>query len=56
MFLEQMKHFIAVVNGDVEPACTLDDGVRVQHLVEAIHKSNSTGSVVDLRNLSPILS
>ncbi|MEK6752242.1 MAG: Gfo/Idh/MocA family oxidoreductase [Chloroflexota bacterium] len=48
MFLEQMKHFVAVVNGETQPTCTLEDGVRVQYLVEAIHKSNSTGSVINL--------
>jgi predicted dehydrogenase len=49
MFLEQMKHFIAVVSGEVEPTCTLDDGVQLQFLVNAIHTSNSTGRVVDLK-------
>jgi predicted dehydrogenase len=49
MFLEQMKHFVAVANGEAEPTCTLADGVRVQHLVEAIHRSNSTGSVIDFK-------
>ncbi len=48
MFVEQMKHFVAVVNGEAEPTCTLEDGVQVQYLVEAIHKSNSTGSVINL--------
>jgi len=50
MFLEQMKHFIGVVNGTLESACTLDDGLRVQYLVDAIHRSNSTGSVISLNN------
>jgi len=49
MFLEQMKHFVAVVNGEAAPICTLDDGVRVQYLVEMIRKSNATGSVIDLK-------
>jgi predicted dehydrogenase len=48
MFLEQMKHFVAVVHGEIEPTCTLDDGMRVQRLVGAIHKSNAEGRVVDL--------
>jgi len=49
MFLDQMRHFVAVVNGEVEPACPLDAGVRVQHLVEAIHKSNAFASTIDLK-------
>ncbi len=48
MFLEQMKHFVAVVRGEVESACTLEDGVRVQQLVNAIHKSNAEGHMVEL--------
>ncbi len=48
MFLEQMKHFVAVVNGEAQPTCTLEDGVRVQRLVEAIHTSNKTGQIVEL--------
>ncbi len=48
MFLEQMKHFVAVVNGEAQPTCTLEDGVRVQRLVDAIHTSNKTGQIVEL--------
>jgi predicted dehydrogenase len=46
MFLEQMKHFVAVVRGDEEPSCTLEDGIRVQRIVEAVHASQRTGRVV----------
>jgi len=48
MFMEQMKHFVAVVRGDAEPACTLEDGIRVQRLVEAVHESQRSGRVIDL--------
>jgi len=48
MFLEQMKHFVAVVRGEVESVCTLEDGVCVQQLVNAIHKSNAEGRIVEL--------
>lgn len=47
MFLEQMKHFIDVVKGNVEPICPLEDGVQVQRIVEAIHESNSTGRAIN---------
>ncbi len=46
MFLEQMKHFVAIVRGEVEPACPLEDGIRVQRLVEAVHESQRSGCVV----------
>jgi predicted dehydrogenase len=48
MFMEQMKHFISVVRGDVEPACTLEEGVRVQRLIHAVQQSSASGQVVDL--------
>lgn len=32
MFIDQMKHFLAVVRGDSEPLCSLQDGVRALEL------------------------
>lgn len=46
MFMEQMKHFVAVVHGEAESSCTLDDGIRVQRLVGAVHESEKTGQAV----------
>ena len=43
MFMEQMKHFVNVVKRQVEPSCTLEDGVRVQQIIEAVYKSQQTG-------------
>jgi len=48
MFLEQMKHFVAVVRGEAESACTLEDGVRVMKLISAVHKSQKTGQLAQL--------
>jgi predicted dehydrogenase len=48
MFMEQMRHFVSVVRGESEPSCSLEDGARVQRLVQAIRDSNSTGRVIDL--------
>ncbi len=45
MFLEQTKHFVDVVKGNASPSCTLEDGIQVQRLVEAVHQSNKTGSI-----------
>ena len=47
MFMEQMKHFVAVARGEVEPACALDDGVRAQKLADAIYQSSAKGIMVD---------
>ena len=49
MFLDQMKHFVAVVHGEAEPACTLDDGVRVMQLISAVHESQKTGQLISLK-------
>ena len=48
MFFEQMKHFVAVVRGEAEPACTLEDGVRVMKLISAVHESQKTGQLAHL--------
>jgi predicted dehydrogenase len=48
MFQEQTRHFMDVVNGQVEPSCTLEDGVQVQRLVDAVYRSSATGSLIDL--------
>jgi len=50
MFMDQMKHFVAVVRGESEPSCTLEDGIRVQRLVEAVHQSQQWSHVVYLQD------
>ena len=49
MFLEQMKHFIAVVRGEAEPVCTLNDGVRVLQMALAAYESQKTERLVRLK-------
>jgi predicted dehydrogenase len=48
MFMEQMKHFLAIVRDEAKPSCTLEDGIRVQRLVEAVLESQRSGRVIDL--------
>lgn len=50
MFMEQMKHFVNIVRGEAQPACSLDDGVRVQRLVDAVHQSSLQGRVIRLNS------
>jgi predicted dehydrogenase len=45
MFLDQMKHFVAVVQDNTQPACPLEDGIRVQELIQAVYESNTSGKV-----------
>jgi predicted dehydrogenase len=48
MFLDEMRHFLAVGRGDEEPSCTLADGERVLRLALAALESSRTGKAVDL--------
>jgi predicted dehydrogenase len=48
MFLDQMKHFVDVVKGEVEPICPLDDGARAMKLISAVHESQKTEKLVHL--------
>ncbi|NTU76155.1 MAG: Gfo/Idh/MocA family oxidoreductase [Anaerolineaceae bacterium] len=48
LFLAETRHFIQVVRGEAKPICSLDDGLADMKLVQAIHLSSSTGSVVGL--------
>jgi predicted dehydrogenase len=48
MFMEQMRHFVAVVRREEEPSCTLDDGVRVMKLITAVHESQKSGRLISL--------
>lgn len=49
LFLEEMKHFIAVTKRDVEPFCTLHDGVVVEQLVDAVKRSWSEKRIIDFK-------
>jgi predicted dehydrogenase len=49
MFLDEMEHFLAVARGEMQPACNLEDGVRVMQLIEAVRRSSKSGRVVSLK-------
>jgi predicted dehydrogenase len=48
LFLDEMRHFLQVVDGSAAPACTLDDGVSALRLCLASKESSSSGCVVEL--------
>jgi predicted dehydrogenase len=48
MFMELMIHFVAVARNEAEPSNPLQDGIRVQRLVEAVHESQRSGRIVTL--------
>jgi predicted dehydrogenase len=39
MFVEEMRHFLAVVRGEEQPACTLEDGIRALQICLEVLKS-----------------
>ena len=50
MFLAEMSHFLAVVRQESQPACTLEDGIRVMRIIEAVQASDRTGRRVSLKS------
>ncbi len=46
MFLAEMSHFLKVVRGEAEPACSLREGIRVQELIEGVMQSAADGQMV----------
>jgi predicted dehydrogenase len=48
LFLEEIRHFITLINGEVDSRCSLADGVRALQVTEAVHQSNREGCKVKL--------
>jgi predicted dehydrogenase len=48
LFVAQTRHFIEVVRGEVEPVCSLEDGVMALRLALASYQSQRTGHVIKL--------
>ncbi len=48
MFVEEMKHFIAVVQKKEQPVCTLEDGKRALQMALAALESARTGKLIKL--------
>ena len=46
LFLAQTRHFINIARGQEEPVCTLEDGIRIQKLVQAARESEAEGSLI----------
>ncbi len=48
MFLDEISHFIDIVDGDSDPICTLEDGIMALRLALAVHESNRTGRRIEI--------
>ena len=48
LFMDEMKHFIAVARGEVESSCPLEDGINVQRLIGAVLASSNSGTRIKI--------
>jgi predicted dehydrogenase len=53
MFLDEMKHFLSVIRGDVEPVCSLSEGIETLKLTCSVHTSALEKRVIDRDQFSP---
>ena len=47
MFINEMRRFIDVTAGTAEPSCTLDDGIKAQHMVDMVRRSWAEKRMLD---------
>ena len=50
LFLEETRHFLAMIQGEEASRCTLLDGIRSLQLAEAVHQSSATGKRIKFSN------
>jgi predicted dehydrogenase len=48
LFLDEMRHFLAVARGEMAPLCTLQDGVQALRVALAAHQSARERKLVEL--------
>ena len=46
LFLDEMRHFLAVARGEESPLCTLEDGIQALRLALAAHRSAVQGQLI----------
>ena len=50
MFMDEMAHFMSVVRRESQPSCTLEDGMRVMRIIEAVQTSHRSGQRISLKS------
>jgi len=48
LFLDEMRHFLAVVKGETQSRCSLEDGIKTLKMTEAVHHSAKEGCSIRL--------
>ena len=51
MFLAQMRHFLAVARGEINPVCSLGDGIQALRIALAALESSQSKKLVRLENI-----
>lgn len=54
LFIEEMRHFLAVCRGEVDPFCTLQDGILAQQVALAIHRSSAQKRQISLAEITTL--
>lgn len=49
MFVAVAQEFLDVIDGKMDPSCTIQDGIQVLEIVEAVRQSSSTGTTIKLQ-------
>jgi predicted dehydrogenase len=48
MFIAEMQHFLDVIQGKAQPVCSLEDGERIQRIIEAAYSSSQSGKRISI--------
>ena len=46
MFISEAQEFLNIIDGNMKPSCTLEDGMKVLRLVEACKESSDKGTII----------
>ena len=52
LFLDEMRHFLDVVQYKKQPSCTLEDGINAEFLVSALKRSWREKKIIDIKGNS----
>ena len=53
LFLSEARHFLGMLSGSEESRCTLDDGIAVVRICEAIDRSAASGELTPMDRIPP---
>lgn len=51
MFLQEMAHFIDLARDDIDPFCSVEDGLKVLEVALAVHKSAQEGQRIVMKEI-----